>query len=626
MTIATIEKGERKMRNRQFRGGKLGKNELIALKRLIGYILKNYKLAFIAVVIGIMVSAFATLCTTLFMKSLIDDYIMPLTEAAVPDYTPLAKALISLSCVLVVGIICSYGYNRIMVSVSQGTMKRLRIQLFTHMETLPISYFDTNAHGDIMSVYTNDVDTLRQLISQSLPQLINSCITLVSTFIGMITLDIPLTLVSLIMVTVMIFTTSKLSGLSAKYFVEQQRDLGKVNSYIEEMMEGQKVVKVFCHEEKSLVEFKELNEILRKSAESANKIANITMPVNANLGNISYVLCAGIGALLALGGNDILTIGTLVAFLNLNKSFTQPITQISHQINSVVMAAAGAERVFNMMDVKKEEDSGYIELKDKGNCERVWKNTKTDTETPIKGEIVFNNVDFGYTERRTILHEINLHARPGQKIALVGSTGAGKTTITNLINRFYDIQSGEILYDGEDIRKIKKPDLRRTLGTVLQDTHLFTGTVMENIRYGRLDATDDECISAAKLANAHSFIKRLPEGYNTVLSGSDSGLSQGQQQLLSIARAAVANPPVLILDEATSSIDTRTERLVQQGMDSLMHGRTSFVIAHRLSTVRNADLIIVLEHGRIIEQGNHDELIGKKGRYYQLYTGNAIGQ
>ena len=350
------------------------------------------------------------------------------------------------------------------------------------------------------------------------------------------------------------------------------------------------------------------------------------MPVNANLGNISYVLCAGIGALLALGGNDILTIGTLVAFLNLNKSFTQPITQISHQINSVVMAAAGAERVFNMMDVKKEEDSGYIELKDKGNCERVWKNTKTDTETPIKGEIVFNNVDFGYTERRTILHEINLHARPGQKIALVGSTGAGKTTITNLINRFYDIQSGEILYDGEDIRKIKKPDLRQTLGTVLQDTHLFTGTVMENIRYGRLDATDDECISAAKLANAHSFIKRLPEGYNTVLSGSDSGLSQGQQQLLSIARAAVANPPVLILDEATSSIDTRTERLVQQGMDSLMHGRTSFVIAHRLSTVRNADLIIVLEHGRIIEQGNHDELIGKKGRYYQLYTGNAIGQ
>ncbi len=626
MTIATIEKGERKMRNRQFRGGKLGKNELIALKRLIGYILKNYKLAFIAVVIGIMVSAFATLCTTLFMKSLIDDYIMPLTEAAVPDYAPLAKALISLSCVLVVGIICSYGYNRIMVSVSQGTMKRLRIQLFTHMETLPISYFDTNAHGDIMSVYTNDVDTLRQLISQSLPQLINSCITLVSTFIGMITLDIPLTLVSLIMVTVMIFTTSKLSGLSAKYFVEQQRDLGKVNSYIEEMMEGQKVVKVFCHEEKSLAEFKELNESLRKSAESANKIANITMPVNANLGNISYVLCAGIGALLALGGNDILTIGTLVAFLNLNKSFTQPITQISHQINSVVMAAAGAERVFNMMDVKKEEDSGYIELKDKGNCERVWKNTKTDTETPIKGEIVFNNVDFGYTERRTILHEINLHARPGQKIALVGSTGAGKTTITNLINRFYDIQSGEILYDGEDIRKIKKPDLRQTLGTVLQDTHLFTGTVMENIRYGRLDATDDECISAAKLANAHSFIKRLPEGYNTVLSGSDSGLSQGQQQLLSIARAAVANPPVLILDEATSSIDTRTERLVQQGMDSLMHGRTSFVIAHRLSTVRNADLIIVLEHGRIIEQGNHDELIGKKGRYYQLYTGNAIGQ
>lgn len=628
-------------RNQMMGSGKIGKNELKILKRLIGYILKNYKFAFIAVVVGILVSALATLCTTMFMQRLIDDYIMPLTQAAVPDYAPLAKALISLASVLAVGIICAYGYNRIMVSVSQGTMKRLRVELFTHMESLPIGYFDTNAHGDIMSVYTNDVDTLRQLISQSLPQLINSSITLVSTFVGMITLDIPLTVVSLVMVAVMLIVTSKLSGLSSKYFVEQQRALGKVNGYIEEMMEGQKVVKVFCHEEKSLERFRELNNKLRESSETANKIANITMPVNANIGNISYVLCAAIGAMLALSGNGMLTVGTLVAFLNLNKSFTQPITQISHQINSIVMAAAGAERVFNMMDEPGERDEGYIELADvKKNADgsiseiqdktkmRAWKipeGNKT-SYTELKGNIAFNKVDFGYDARKTILHGVTLHAEPGQKIALVGSTGAGKTTITNLINRFYDIQSGEILYDGTDIRKIKKPDLRRTLGTVLQDTHLFTGTVMENIRYGRLDATDEECIAAAKLANAHSFIKRLPEGYNTMLTGGGSSLSQGQQQLLSIARAAVADPPVLILDEATSSIDTRTERLVQEGMDALMKGRTSFVIAHRLSTVRNADCIIVLEQGHIIEQGNHDQLIEKKGRYYQLYTGNAIGE
>ena len=628
-------------RNQMMGSGKIGKNELKILKRLIGYILKNHKFAFVAVVVGILVSALATLCTTMFMQRLIDDYIMPLTQAAVPDYAPLAKALISLASVLAVGIICAYGYNRIMVSVSQGTMKRLRVELFTHMESLPIGYFDTNAHGDIMSVYTNDVDTLRQLISQSLPQLINSSITLVSTFVGMITLDIPLTVVSLVMVAVMLIVTSKLSGLSSKYFVEQQRALGKVNGYIEEMMEGQKVVKVFCHEEKSLEQFRELNNKLRESAETANKIANITMPVNANIGNISYVLCAAIGAMLALSGNGMLTVGTLVAFLNLNKSFTQPITQISHQINSIVMAAAGAERVFNMMDEPGERDEGYIELteaeknadgsisetQDKTKM-RAWKipeGNKT-SYTELKGNIAFNKVDFGYDARKTILHGVTLHAEPGQKIALVGSTGAGKTTITNLINRFYDIQSGEILYDGTDIRKIKKPDLRRTLGTVLQDTHLFTGTVMENIRYGRLDATDEECIAAAKLANAHSFIKRLPEGYNTLLTGGGSSLSQGQQQLLSIARAAVADPPVLILDEATSSIDTRTERLVQEGMDALMKGRTSFVIAHRLSTVRNADCIIVLEQGHIIEQGNHDQLIEKKGRYYQLYTGNAIGE
>ncbi|WP_373219509.1 ABC transporter ATP-binding protein [Ruminococcus sp. 5_1_39BFAA] len=611
------------------------------LKRLIAYILKNYKCSCLAVIVGILVSALTTLCATLFMQRLIDDYIVPLMQEVVPDYAPLAHSLASLAAVLLVGVLCAYGYNRIMVNVSQGTMKRLRVELFTNMESLPIKYFDTHAHGDIMSVYTNDTDTLRQLIGQSLPQLVNSCITLVSTLLSMIILDIPLTVVSLVMVAIMLLATSKLSKLSSGYFIQQQKDMATVNGYIEEMMEGQKVVKVFCHEEKSLAEFRKLNRQLRESANNANKIANITMPVNANLGNISYVLCAVIGGVLALNGYAGLTIGTLVAFLNLNKSFTQPITQISQQVSSIVMAAAGAERVFTLLDEKAEQDEGYVELvqaKEKADgtlCETTehtglwaWKHPHmadgTTTYVKLQGDVTFDGVDFGYDEKKLVLHDIRMYATPGQKIAFVGSTGAGKTTITNLTNRFYDIQDGKIRYDGININKIKKADLRHSLGIVLQDTHLFTGTVMDNIRYGRLDATDEECIAAAKLANADGFIRRLPKGYETVLTGDGANLSQGQRQLLAIARAAVADPPALILDEATSSIDTRTEALVQKGMDALMKGRTSFVIAHRLSTVRNADCIMVMEQGRIIERGTHDGLLAQKGKYYQLYTGNAI--
>ena len=628
---------------RPSRGGRGNvEHPLRILKRVMGYMLKNYKFSFFMVVVCIFGTALATLRGTLFMQALIDDYIIPLTKTADPDFGPLAAALLSVAVTYGIGILCAYAYTRIMVNVSQGTMRSLRIQLFTHMESLPIRYFDTHAHGDIMSVYTNDVDTLRQLISQSIPMVINSSITILVTFVSMIFMDIPLTLLTLAMVGVMLLVSAKLGKLASVYFVRQQKDLGAVNGFIEEMMEGQKVVKVFCHEEKALADFKKLNDELRESADNANKFANILMPVSANLGNISYVLCAVVGALLALSGFYGLTLGTLVSFMTLNRNFTMPVTQISQQINSVVMAMAGAERVFALMDEAPEEDRGYVELVN------AWENpdgTLTETKertgiwawkhphrqegtityTKLEGDVTFENVDFGYDPSKVVLHDINLYAKPGQKIAFVGSTGAGKTTITNLINRFYDIQDGKIRYDNINISKIKKPDLRRSLGMVLQDTHLFTGTVMDNIRYGRLNATDEECIAAAKLANAHGFIKRLPDGYQTLLTGDGASLSQGQRQLLSSARAAVADPPVLILDEATSSIDTHTEALVQEGMDRLMKGRTTFVIAHRLSTVKNSDCIMVLEQGRIIERGTHEQLLEEKGRYYQLYTGNAIG-
>ncbi len=611
---------------------------LKAARRILSYIFRYYKGSCLIVAVSILISALATLSATLFMEELIDRYIVPLLSAAVPDFGPLAGRLLSLAAVLAAGILCAYAYNRIMVNVSQGTMKRIRTELFSHMESLPIRYFDTHAHGDIMSVYTNDVDTLRQLISQSLPQLLNSCVSFISTLISMIVLDIPLTIISLVLIGVMLFVSSKFGSLSGKYFVRQQTDLGNVNGYIEEMMEGQKVVKVFCHEEKALEQFRVLNEKLRESADNANKISSIMMPVNANLGNISYVLCAVVGAVLALNGSASLTVGTLVSFLSLNKSCTQPITQISQQMNNVLMALAGAERIFRMMDEEPEQDNGYVELVNaKENPDGTlveakektglwaWKHYHkadgTTTYVKLQGDVIFDGVDFGYTDEKMVLHDIRMYATPGQKLAFVGSTGAGKTTITNLINRFYDIQDGKIRYDGININKIKKPDLRRSLGIVLQDTHLFTGTVMDNIRYGKLDATDEECIAAAKLANAHGFIKRLPDGYQTMLTGDGANLSQGQRQLIAIARAAVADPPVLILDEATSSIDTRTEALVQRGMDALMKGRTSFVIAHRLSTVRNADCIMVMEHGRIIECGTHDQLMEQKGRYWQLYTG-----
>ena len=615
--------------------------QLHAMGRVLGYMLKDYKLSFFAVVVCILGSALATLRGTLFMQSLIDNYIVPLTQTPPPDYSALAGALFSVAVTYAIGILCAYAYNRIMVNVSQGTMRNLRIELFEHMESLPIRYFDTHAHGDIMSVYTNDVDTLRQLMSQGIPQIINSCVTILTSFISMLVLDIPLTIITLAVIGVMVFTTSKIAAKSSFYFARQQKDLGIVNGYIEEMMDGQKVVKVFCHEDKSLEQFRRLNEALRESAEKANTFSNISMPVNVNLGNISYVLCAVVGAVFALNGYWGLTLGTLVSFLTLNKNATQPVSQISQQLNSIVMAMAGAQRIFALMDETSETDDGYVTLvhvkehEDGSLTEttertNVWawkhphKADGTVTYQKLEGDIVFDDVDFGYEENKIVLHNIRMYATPGQKIAFVGSTGAGKTTITNLINRFYDIADGKIRYDGININKIKKGDLRRSLGIVLQDTHLFTGTVMDNIRYGRLDATDEECIAAAKLANADGFIRRLPDGYQTVLTGDGANLSQGQRQLLAIARAAVADPPVLILDEATSSIDTRTEELVQKGMDGLMDGRTTFVIAHRLSTVKNADCIMVLEQGRIIERGSHDQLIAEKGRYYQLYTGNAI--
>lgn len=616
------------------------KGSLKPLKRVLGLILKEYKGACVAVVICIVITAVATLAMSLFMRSLIDDYILPMVGSAAADYSPLAARLVKLGALLAVGVFCTWAYNRIMVNISQGTMQRLRLQLFERMEALPIKYFDTHPHGDIMSVYTNDVDTLRQMISQSLPQAFNSLMTMAATLISMIFLDIPLTLVSVAMVGVMMFVTSQLSMRSGRYFMEQQHDLGAVNGYIEEMMNGQKVVKVFCHEEESLENFRMMNRKLRESATKANAIANLGMPVNANLANISYVLVAVIGAVLALNGFTGLTIGTLVAFLNLNKSFSQPVAMISQQLSSIVMASAGAGRIFSMMDEEPEADEGYVELvraniDEDGNITEAEERTGTwawkhphaadgsVTYRKLEGRIDLQDVSFGYEDDVMVLHDINLFAKPGQKIAFVGGTGAGKTTIINLINRFYDVQEGRVLYDDIDVKKIKKSDLRRSLGIVLQDTHLFTETVMENIRYGRLDATDEECIEAAKLANADDFIRRLPDGYNTMLTGDGENLSQGQRQLLSIARAAVANPPALILDEATSSIDTRTEQLVQKGMDSLMNDRTSFVIAHRLSTIKNSDCIMVMEQGRIIERGTHDELLEKKGKYYQLYTGKT---
>ena len=609
------------------------------LSRVMRYMLHYYSLPFIMVVLFILLSAVATVLAATFPQTLVDDYITPMVQSGSRDFSGLKSAILQLAALMALGTVSAFAYNRIMVNVSQGTMCHLRDELFHKMEQLPIKYFDTHSHGDIMSVYTNDVDTLRQLLSQSIPQVINSCITMVATFVTMLLLNPLLTFISLLTALVMLTVTKNFSRLSGKYYIKQQQALGAVDGFIEEMLDGQKVVKVFCHESAAMDDFHKVNEELRISADKANSYANMLMPVNANIGWLSYALVAVVGAVLAINGLAGVSLGTVIAFVGLNKSFTQPISQVSMQVNFVVTAAAGAHRVFDLMDQQPEEDQGYVELvrareDENGNITETQERTKlwawrhlhkadgSVTYTKLEGAVVMDDVDFGYEPGKTVLHNISLWAKPGQKIAFVGATGAGKTTITNLINRFYDIADGKIRYDGININKIKKSDLRRSLGMVLQDTHLFTGTVMDNIRYGRLDATDEECIAAAKLANADGFIRRLPDGYDTMLTGDGANLSQGQRQLLSIARAAVADPPALILDEATSSIDTRTEKLVQDGMDALMYGRTTFVIAHRLSTVRNSDCIMVMEQGRIIERGTHDELIEKKGKYYQLYTGN----
>lgn len=607
--------------------------------RLMGFIFKKYLPACIIVVICIFVSVLANVQGTMFTKNLIDDYIVPLLKTGNPDYGPLLAAMGRVTVFYGIGVISTFAYSKIMIYVSQGTIKNLRVELFSHMQDLPIRYFDSHAHGDIMSIYTNDIDTLRQLISQSLPQILNSVITVVSVFVSMVILNIPLTVLTIVMVIVTTVVTKKFAGFSSRYFLSQQRDLGKVNGFIEEMLNGQKVVKVFTHEQENIEAFDKINDELFESAYNANMYSNMLGPVNAQIGNLSYVLCALAGGVMALSGFGGLTLGKLASFLTFNKSFNMPISQVSQQFNSIIMALAGCDRIFSLLDEAPETDEGYVSLvnakEENGTLTETpehtglwaWKHThQADGSVDYKkleGDVVFDDVDFGYVPEKIVLHDVDLFATPGQKIAFVGTTGAGKTTITNLINRFYDIADGKIRYDGININKIKKADLRHSLGIVLQDTHLFTATVMENIRYGKLDATDDEVYAAARLANADTFIRQLPDGYNTVLTGDGANLSQGQCQLLAIARAAIADPPVLILDEATSSIDTRTERIVQDGMDKLMHGRTTFVIAHRLSTVRNSDCIMVLEQGRIIERGSHDELISKKGKYYQLYTGKT---
>ena len=606
------------------------------VKRLMSYI-GHYKLRFAAVLICIVVNALAMVSCSLYLQTLIDSYITPLLQAATPDFAPLFRSILIMGCIYAVGILACLFYNRTLVSIAQGTLKRIRDEMFEHMQTLPIRYFDTHTHGDIMSHYTNDTDTLRQMLAQSIPQMFSSLITIISVFFAMLFTSWQLTIFVLCFVFIMLQVTGRVAGKSGYYFIRQQKALGDVNGYIEEMINGQKVIKVFCHEEKAKEIFDQKNEELCKDASAANSFANILMPIMGNLGNLQYVLLATIGGTMALGGAGGMTVGTIASFLQLSRSFMNPISQISNQLNMVVMALAGAERIFKLMDEEPEVDEGYVTLVNAKYDENgelteskertglwAWKHPHGDgtlTYTKMRGEVRFYDVDFGYNEEKIVLHNISLYAEPGQKVAFVGSTGAGKTTITNLINRFYDLADGKIRYDDININKIKKADLRRSLGVVLQETNLFTGTIMENIRYGKLDATDEEVYAAAKLANADDFIRLLPNGYDTVITGNGGSLSQGQRQLIAIARAAVADPPVMILDEATSSIDTRTEAIVQRGMDALMKGRTVFVIAHRLSTVRNSDVIMVLEQGRIIERGSHDKLIAEKGKYYQLYTG-----